>query len=272
MKNTNKNANRVFCILLAISIILIILRLTPTIQAIKQLAYSMLIPDIKISSNLFSKTGNVLLNLSNIMKVNQENIELKNTNFQLMQQLSNLEIISEENIRLKNLLNVKENKILKPVFANVIVREPTQWYKLVIIDKGYQDGIELDNAVVAVLSNGQTCVFGRIVEVYSSTSKVALITNPLFSFPVQIKNTNVDCVCDGYDNQYLKLSFIPQSAKLKIHDIIVTSPLSDIFERGISVGIIVDIVKNNYGDYQEVIVEPYTQTQSIYEVAVLVKK
>ena len=31
-------------------------------------------------------------------------------------------------------------------------------------------------------------------------------------------------------------------------------------------------LKNNYGDYQEVIVEPYTQTQSIYEVAVLVKK
>ena len=272
MMNTNKNANRVFCILLVISIILIVLRLTPTIQAIKQLAYSILIPDIKISSTLFSKTGNFLLNLSNIIKVNQENIELKNTNFQLMQQLSNSEIISEENIRLKNLLNVKENKILKPVFANVIVREPTQWYKLVIIDKGSQDGIELDNSVVAVLSNGQTCIFGRVVEVYSSTSKVALVTNPLFSLPVQIKDSNIDCVCDGYDNQYLKLSFIPQSAKLKLKDKIVTSPLSDVFEKGINVGTIIDIVKNNYGDYQEVIVEPYSQTQSVYEVAVLVKK
>ena len=240
MMNTNKNANRVFCILLVISIILIVLRLTPTIQAIKQLAYSVLVPNVKISSSLFSKTGNFLFNLSNIIKVNQENI--------------------------------KENNNLKPIFANVIVREPTQWYKLVIIDKGSQDGIELDNSVVAVLSNGQTCVFGRIVEVYNSTSKVALVTNPLFSLPVQIKDSNIDCVCDGYDNQYLKLSFIPQSAKLKLKDKIVTSPLSNIFEKGINVGIIVDIVKNHYGDYQEVIVEPYTQTQSIYEVAVLVKK
>ena len=272
MMNENKNANRVFFILLVISIILIVLRLTSTILAIKQLAYSILIPDIKISSTLFSKTGNFLLNLSNIIKVNQENIELKNTNFQLMQQLSNSEIISEENIRLKNLLNIKESKSLKPIFANVIVREPTQWYKLVIIDKGSQDGIELDNSVVAVLSNGQTCVFGRIVEVYSSTSKVALVTSPLFSLPVQIKDSNVDCVCDGYDEQYLKLSFIPQSAKLNLNDKIVTSPLSNVFEKGINVGFIVDIVKNNYGDYQEVIVEPYTQTQAVYEVAVLVKK
>jgi len=272
MMNTNKNANRVFCILLAISIILIVLRLTPTIQAIKQLAYSVLVPDIKISSNLFSKTSNFLFNLSNIIKVNQENVELKNTNVQLIQQLTNSQVILEENIRLKNLLNIKENKSLKPVFANVIVREPTQWYKLVIIDKGSNDGIEIDNSVISVLSNGQTCVFGRIVEVYSSTSKVALVTNPLFSLPVQIKDSNIDCVCDGYDNQYLKLSFIPQSAKLKLKDKIVTSPLSDVFEKGINVGTIIDIVKNNYGDYQEVIVEPYTQTQSIYEVAVLVKK
>ena len=33
-----------------------------------------------------------------------------------------------------------------------------------------------------------------------------------------------------------------------------------------------DITKTNYGQYQEVIVEPYTQKESIYEVAVLVKK
>ena len=272
MMNTNKNANRVFFILLVISIILIVLRLTPTIQAIKQLAYSILVPDIKISSNLFSKTGNFLFNLSNIIKVNQENVELKNTNVQLIQQLSNSQTILEENIRLKNLLNIKESKSLKPVFANVIVREPTQWYKLVIIDKGSQDGIELDNPVISVLANGQTCVFGRIVEIYPSTSKVALLTNPLFSLPVHIKEANVDCVCDGYDSQYLKLSFIPQSAKINLKDKVVTSLLSDVFEKGINVGTIIDIVKNNYGDYQEVIVEPYMQTQAIYEVAVLVKK
>ncbi|MBO7611802.1 MAG: rod shape-determining protein MreC [Elusimicrobia bacterium] len=270
--NTNKNTNKVFCLLLVISILLIVLRLTPTVQAIKQLAYSVLVPDIKFSSTFFSKTGNFILNLSNIIKVNQENTELKNENFNLKQELSDLQIIMEENERLKNLLSIKETNISKPVFANVIVREPTQWYKSVIIDKGSKDGIEIDNPVVAVLSDGQTCVFGRISEVYSSTSKVALITNPLFSVPVQIKDLNMDCVCDGCDSQYLKLSFIPDSADIKINDKIVTSPLSTIFEKGINVGKVVDIAKTNYGQYQEVIVEPYTQKQSIYEVAVLVKK
>lgn len=270
--STNKNTNKVFFLLLIISVVLIALRLTPTVQVLKQLVYSVLVPDIKISSNLFSKTGSFLLNLSNIIKVNQENIELKNENFRLMQDLTGSQIILEENVRLKNLLNIKETKDFKPVFANIIVREPTQWYKFVIVDKGANDGVEIDNSVVAVLSDGKTCVFGRTTEVYSSTSKVALITNPLFSIPVQIKDLKVDCVCDGCDSQYLKLSFIPQSVNLKINDEIVTSYLSNVFDKGINVGTIVDIVRTNYGEYQEVTVEPYTQKQSVYEVAVLVKK
>ena len=270
--STNKNTNKVFFLLLIISIVLIALRLTPTVQVLKQLVYSVLVPDIKISSNLFSKTGSLLLNLSDILKVYQENSELKNENFRLMQGLTDSQLVLEENIRLKNLLNIKETKNSKPVFANIIVREPTQWYKFVIIDKGSDDGIEIDNPVVAILSNGRTCVFGRTTEVYSSTSKVALITNPLFSLPVQIKNLKIDCVCDGCDSQYLKLSFIPKSANLNINDQIVTSYLSTVFENGIDVGMIVDIEKTNYGEYQEVTVEPYTQKHSVYEVAVLVKK
>lgn len=268
----NNNTNKVFLILLVVSIVLIVLRLTPTVQAIKQLAYFILVPDIKISSSLFSKTGGFLLNLSNIINVNQENKELKNQNVTLIQQLADFQIVQEENVRLKNLLNIKETKFTQTVFANVIVREPTQWYKFVIIDKGSQNEIELDSPVIAVLSNGETCVFGRIVEVHSSTAKVALITNPLFSLPVQITNLKVDCICEGSDSQYLKLSFIPQSINLNLNDKIVTSSLSNVFEKGINVGTIADITRTSYGEYQEVLVRPYSQTQSIYEVVVLVQK
>jgi len=271
MTKTNKATNKVFFILLVVSIILISLRLTPTIQAIKQLAYSILVPDIKISSNLFSKAGNFLLNISNIIKVNQENIELKNEKLKLTQQLVDYQIVVEDNARLRNLFNIKQDKKIKPIFANVIVREPTQWYQFSIIDKGSQDDIEMNSPVVAVLSNGQICVFGRIVELYLTTSKVALITNPLFSVPVQIKKSNIDCVCDGYNDQFLRLSFIPQSVNLHLNDDLVTSQLSDIFDRGISVGKIVDISRTSFGEYQEVLVEPYCQSESIYEVVVLVK-
>lgn len=268
--NTKKKANKVFIILLAVSITLISLRLTTTIQAVKQLAYAIIIPNVKISSYSFSKTGKFLSNIANMLKIYQENIELKNANFELEQQLIDYKVVLEDNIRLRNLFNIKQNKNFKTIFANVIVREPTQWYQFSIIDKGINDEIEIGAPVFAILANKQICVFGRVVETYSSTSKVALITNPLFSIPVQVVKTNIDCICDGYNDKYLKLSFIPQSINLHLNDDLVTSKLS-IFDRGIKVGKIINISRTSFGEYQEVLVEPYCQKESIYEVGILIK-
>lgn len=269
---SNKGANKVFVLLMAISILFISLRLTPTILAIKQLAYSVLVPNLQISSDIFTKAGGFILNLSNIIKVNQENISLRNEIFELTQKLSDYQSVLDDNMRLRQLLKIQETKNVRPVFANIIIREPSQWYQWVIINKGSTDGIEKNAPVIAVLLNGDICVFGRIFEVYETTAKVALLTNSLISVPVQIKNVDVDCIAEGFNSHYLKLSYVPQTSNIKAGEQIVTSPLSDVFERGIKVGKITDVVKTDYGQYQDIIVEPYSQTQSIYEIAVLLEK
>ncbi len=110
IKNTSKTANKVFIILLIVSITLISLRLTTTVQIIKQLIYSFVVPNIKISSNLFTKSGKILSNIANMIQVYQENIELKNEKLILEQKLINYKVILEDNIRLKNLLDIKQNK------------------------------------------------------------------------------------------------------------------------------------------------------------------
>ena len=269
---SNKSANKVFIFLVAISILFISLRLTPTILAIKQLAYSVLVPNLQISSDIFTKAGGFVLNLSNIIKVNQENISLRNEIFELTQKLSDYQSVLDDNMRLRQLLKIQETKHAKPVFANIIIREPSQWYQWVIINKGSIDGIEKNAPVIAVLLNGDICAFGRIFEVYGTTAKVALLTNSLISVPVQIKNADIDCIAEGFNSHYLKLSYVPQTSNIKPGEQIVTSPLSDVFEKGIKVGKITDVVKTNYGQYQDIIVEPYSQTQSIYEIAVLLEK
>ena len=269
-KNTNKPANKVFIILLLVSITLISLRLTTTVQIIKRLIYSFVVPNIKISSNLFTKSGKILSNVANMLQVYQENIDLKNEKLILEQKLINYKVILEDNIRLKNLLDIKQNKKFKTIFANVIVREPIQWYQFSIIDKGSNDGIEIGMPVFAVLSNKQICVFGRVAETYSTTSKVALTTNSLFSVPCQVAGYNVDFICDGYNDKYLKLSFIPKSINLHLNDDLVTSKLST-FDKGIKIGRIINISRTSSGEYQDVLVEPYCQTESIYEVGILIR-
>ncbi len=268
-KQTNKNTNKVLFVLVLLSVFFIALRLTPAVQTIKQLAYYILMPGLQISSETFTKTGGFIKKVYNIVRISRENADLRNEIFELNKKLSDYQLVLDDNIRLKQLLKIKEDKNFESVFANIIIREPSQWYQWVIINKGISDGITKDAPVIAILTNGDICVFGRIFEVYQNTSKVALITNSLVSIPVQIKNSNVDCISDGFNEQNLKLSFIPDNLNLNVGEEIITSPLSGVFERGIKVGEITDIIKNDYGRYQEIIVEPYSQVQSIYEIAVL---
>lgn len=268
-KQTNKNANKVFIVLVLLSVFFIVLRLTPAVQTVKQLAYYILMPGLQVSSETFTKTGGFVLKVFNIVKINRENEYLRNEVFELNRKLSDYQHVLDDNTRLKNILKIQENKSFSPVFADIIIREPSQWYQWVIINKGYSDGVEKNCPVVAVLLNGDMCVFGRTFEVYQNTTKVALITNSLFSVPVQIKKNNIDCIVDGFNEQYLKLNFVPDNLNLDKGDEIITSPLSDVFERGIKVGKITDIIKNDYEQYQDIIVEPYSQTESIYEIAVL---
>lgn len=268
-KQTNKNTNKVFIILVLLSVFFIVLRLTPMVQTIKQLAYYILMPGLQVSSETFTKTGGFIKKVYNIVRISRENTDLRNEIFELNKKLSDYQLVLDDNTRLKQLLQINKNKNFESVFANIIIREPSQWYQWVIINKGLSDGITKDCPVIAVLINGDICVFGRVFEVYQNTAKVALITNSLVSIPVQIKKSNVDCIIEGFNEQYLKLNFIPDNIDLSVGEELITSPLSGVFERGIKVGKVTDIIKNDYGRYQEIVVEPYSQTQSIYEIAVL---
>ena len=267
-----KKANRILFVLLFVSLILIFSHLTSTVKAIKYLAFSTISPTLQFTSNTFDATNNLAYNISNIINVNKENIELKKQIFELNYKLTDFDLLKEENLRLKNLLFLSSEKEPKKILAKIIIREPSQWYQCVIIDKGFNDGIKEDFPVICILKNNKICVFGRIVEVFNSSSKVAIVTNSLFSIPVQIKKARIDCLINGCNSQTLTLSYIPRNIQIKVNDEIVTSNLSNVFEKEIPIGKIVDISRTKSGEYEDVFVEPYCLTESINEVVILASK
>lgn len=269
---TNKSDNFVFVLLILFSLMLILFRLTPTVNMLRGLIYQILVPSIQFTSDSFSNTGKIFSNLIQTVSANQQNIKLKEEVVLLSQQLKDYQDLVEENIKLKNLLNLSHPKETEVVYANIIIREPVHWYQGVIINKGSNDGLTENLPVLFVDNNGIACVFGRISKVYTTTAEIALITNSLSSIVVKINNEQTDCLLEGADMQYLKLSYIPDNANLHVGDEVVTSKISSVFSNDIPIGKIVDITKTPYNEYSEVLVQPYFQTQSISEVAVLLPK
>ena len=93
-----------------------------------------------------------------------------------------LGFLREDNNRLQEaLLAAKRLGKLAPlqerrstaVAANVFARDPSSWFKTVLVDKGEKDGVSRDMAVA--VAGG---VVGRVIEAFPNTAKVLLITDP----------------------------------------------------------------------------------------------
>ncbi|MDD5021083.1 MAG: rod shape-determining protein MreC [Endomicrobiaceae bacterium] len=268
----NKDTNKVFFVLILLSLLFIFARISQPVSILRNLTYHFLMPSTQFTSDSFSSSNKFITNISNIFHIYQENIKLHQQIVLLTEQLRDYQSVTEENIKLKNLLSIPIPKKTELLFANIIIREPSQWYKWLIISKGQIDGIKKDMSVVTIMKDNKICVIGKTAEVYDTTTKIALITNSLFAVPVQIKNSDIDCLIEGTDSEYLKLMHVPQSSKLNINDEIVTGPLSSVFSQDIPVGQIAEITKTPYGDYAEILVLPYIQKQRIHEVAVIIPK
>ncbi|MCL2388785.1 MAG: rod shape-determining protein MreC [Elusimicrobia bacterium] len=267
---TNRRANIVFAIFIIVSGFFIAADTTPSVRFVKRFIYYALFPSIESASFFMNYTGTAFENLRSIVRYRQENISLKNQNILLLNKLHNLQGIREENLRLGALLSLSVAPDTKAVFARVVLREPSQWYQWMVINKGSRHGITRGLAVVGVTPQGQTFAVGRIAETFAYSSRVALITNSRSVIPSYIEGSGFDCLAEGQGGRLIRLTFISQEAPISVGDEILTSPLSAVFRPSTPVGRIRQIFEDFVPGYKYAIADLHMHLNQVYEVAVIV--
>ncbi len=135
------------------------------------------------------------------------------------------------------LYSLPQSEVFDYQLARVAKRHIDTWNQYLYLNKGSSEGI-VESAGV-IYSGG---VVGRIVEVYTHTSVVELITNPSFRMVVVDPLTKTPIVyqgtgCSTFFPLYGKAHNIPSSFSPKKFPIqLVTSHLSEIFPPNIVVG------------------------------------
>ncbi|MDR2811987.1 MAG: rod shape-determining protein MreC [Endomicrobium sp.] len=263
--------NIIFIALLTFGVALIIGRTTPYVSIIKDLVYYIAYPNIASANKIFHTTGRFADNIKSIVFLYQENLAYKQKNQELEDKIRNYNTISKEYDNLSKLLNLEKIKYTKSVFARISAREPCEWYKWLIIDKGENADLRKDFPVVIFNKSKNTlCAMGKILEVYKSSAKVALITSSIYELPVEIKDKGVNCLADGFDSNLVKITYIPSGSDVKPGDEIVVSELSLVFPKGIPVGVIKEVMEETYIDFKTATAEVYFESDVIYDVVILV--
>jgi rod shape-determining protein MreC len=263
--------NIVFVVLILICFVFIFGRFFIAINFIKHFIYYIAYPNLSTANNILKFSGNFADNIKSLVWVHQENIYYKQKNQELIDRLRNYELINHEYESLLKLFKLDKINNTKSVYAKIVVREPSLWYQSFIIDKGSADGFYNELPVVIFnKTKNDLCAIGTIVETYKKSSKVALITNSESVLPVEIKNKNVNCLVEGFNSSLVKVTYIPLSVDVKSGDELVVSNLSSIFNQGIPVGLIRDVIQEPYMDFQTATAEVFFDNVSSNIAIVLV--
>ena len=155
--------------------------------------------------------------------------------------------------------------------SNVISRgeaiETSSRGESIIIDKGSRDGVSPGLAIV----NGQGIIIGKVAEVKENISQVNLTNNSKCKLAATILNQEkTSGIAEGELGLTIKMKFIPQESEVAVGDIIVTSGLEQAIPRGLVIGKVTQVEKENNDIWQLATIESLVNTQDLVIVSVLI--
>lgn len=191
---------------------------------------------------------------------------------QLTIENSQLKTIEEENEKLRQQLKFFTKNNLDYILANVISRGALsgsfEQGQAIIIDKGTDDGLSIDLGVL----NSQGIIVGKIVEVKENISRICIITDKGCKLAASVQGQNdqkTSGIVEGDLGLTIKMDFIPQTEKIKVDDVVITSGLEKNIPEGLVIGKIIQVDNNSNEIWQKAIVESLMNLEDLTIVSVL---
>lgn len=199
----------------------------------------------------------------------EENQQLKQENIALRSQIIEMSLKEKEYIELKSLeptLNyVRSQNITDYVAADVIGKNPGNWYNMFIVNVGTKNGVNVNSTVMS----GSGLV-GTVYEVGADWAKVvALIDNKCsISFESTSPDNAYEGVVTGSVDATMRGELFDPKAKVEIGQSVITSGLG-VHPKGILIGKVKEIVNNKDNLLQTIIIEPAVNFRKIDKVMVI---
>ncbi|MBU0971187.1 MAG: rod shape-determining protein MreC [Proteobacteria bacterium] len=193
----------------------------------------------------------------------KENAELKQRLSQAMEIKNRYEELEQENFRLKKFVNFTSAAPNTYVAAQVIARDPSPWFKTIMIDKGESDGLVKGYPVL--VSEG---IVGQIIKVSENYSRVLLITDRNSSVDALVQNSRVRGMVKGNNEEKCTFVYALRKDEIKAGEMIVSSGLDQVFPKGLKIGRILDVEKTQSQLFQDITIETSVDFDKLEDVLV----
>jgi rod shape-determining protein MreC len=192
-----------------------------------------------------------------------ENMELRRKVADLTTKNLKLQQSEGDVRRLRTLLGYSEQIDMPTTLATAIMLDTSGRFKSIIIDRGSDAGIEVNDAVVN--ANG---LIGRVVLTTKDMAKVQAVTDGNCSVGALVDRTRRQGVVRGDGGNAAQMYDIPSLADVGPGDSVMTAGIDGIYPKGIPVGTVVKAEKG--ADlFKSIVIKPAVDFGSVEEVIVI---
>jgi rod shape-determining protein MreC len=209
--------------------------------------------------------ANIFKNYAYLRGVRRENRELRAELQQMKIQQTRIDEDARMARRVQALLGFKEQYVDSTIAAQVIGTSGSEQSRVLYIDKGADDGIKTDMAVITPVG-----IVGKIVQVADNWSQVLPINDQFSGVGAALKDSRLQGILKGTTSGATTLQYIMSDEKVTPGEEVITSGGDRIFPKGLPVGKVVS-VEPGKDLFLNIRVVPSARLDQVEEVLVVTK-
>ncbi len=252
-----------FFIVVALTVITMSSRESLPAGGVERLAITLTSPFQFVASRVIGFTESVWHTYFASVIAVKENRELRKELSLVRETVNRCRELELENSRLKKFVNFQNSMPATYVAAQVIARDPSPWFKTIMIDKGEKAG--LVKGLPVLVSEG---IVGQIVKVSGHYSRVLLITDRNSAVDALIQDTRVRGMVKGNNEDTCSFVYTLRKDEVCPGQMIVSSGLDQVFPKGLRIGRVLEVKKIHSQLFQDIIIETSVDFDRLEEVLV----
>jgi rod shape-determining protein MreC len=206
-----------------------------------------------------------------VQDIRRDNERLREEMARLQIDLQQQRAEAQQTRTLQELLDLRAQTDVRTTAASVIAAGASPDFRTVTIDKGTDDGLRADLAVISPAG-----IVGRLILPSGRASKVQLLIDRNAAAGAIVERSRAQGIVVGTGTERLRLDYVPSSADIKVGDRVVTSGIEGIYPaaesggtypKGFVIGHIESIGSGASG--RTVVVRPAVEFSSLETVLVV---
>jgi len=202
-----------------------------------------------------------------LVATSQENVSLKQKLRQAEEKNMQLNEIVIANVRLRKLLNFRKNTKHSYLSAEVVGKDPSPWFKTIIIDKGRAEGVAKGFPVL--IPEG---IVGLVMTAAKHYAKVLFLIDPNSAVDAMVQRTRARGIIKGGTADVYQFKYVMRQHDVRVGDTVISSGLDGVYPKGVGIGRVLTVSKKNTGIFQEITVAASVDFEKLEEVFVLLNQ